>query len=312
MESLLFLAALKEADLIIDGLVGAVGFKPLLSAIKAGKTIALANKEPLVMAGQAIMSKCRRHSATILPVDSEPSAVFQSLEKADCKSYHKSPPSISRVLLTASGGPFLKYKGSFDKISPAQALAHPRWKMGKKITVDSATLMNKGFETIEISHLFNLPLNKIKIVVHPQSIMHSAVEYEDGSVIAQLSNPDMKIPIQYAITYPERRTCPAARLKITDMAKLEFIEPDFRKFPCLSLALDAAKKGGTYPAVLNAADEIAVNAFLEERISFADIPKLIYKVLARHKSSIKSLTLAAAIEADAWARACACDILAKK
>ncbi|MDR0646768.1 MAG: 1-deoxy-D-xylulose-5-phosphate reductoisomerase, partial [Elusimicrobiota bacterium] len=200
IESIVYLSILPQADLIINGLVGVVGFAPLIAAIKAGKTIALANKEPIVMAGRAIMDECRRWNATIIPVDSEPSAVFQSLENADSKSYFKAAQDISSVLLTASGGPFFKYKGAMSKITPQQALNHPRWKMGKKITVDSATLMNKGFEVIEIMHIFNIPLEKIKIIIHPQSIVHSAVEYKDGGIIAQMSNPDMRLPIQYAVT----------------------------------------------------------------------------------------------------------------
>jgi len=312
IDSLVFLATLQEADLIIDGLAGSVGFMPLSAAIKAGKTIALANKEPIVMAGRALMDECRRWNATIIPVDSEPSAVFQSLENVDEKSYHKAEPVIERVLLTASGGPFFKYEGSLDAVTPQQALHHPRWKMGKKITVDSATLMNKGFETIEIMHLFELPLHKIQIVIHPQSIVHSAVEYKDGSILAELSNPDMRLPIQYAITYPARLPSPAKRLSITEMSKLEFAEPDFSKFPCLSLALEAAKKGLSYPAVLNGADEVAVNAFLEGRILFTDISKIVSATLKLHKAENKPLTLGGAAEANAWARQKALELLITK
>lgn len=312
IESLVFLSILPEADLIINGLVGSVGFMPLVAAVKAGKTIALANKEPIVMAGRAIMDECRRWNATIIPVDSEPSAVFQSLENVDSKSYFKAEPQISSVLLTASGGPFFKYSGSLDDVKPAQALAHPRWKMGKKITVDSATLMNKGFETIEIMHLFGLPLEKVKIVIHPQSIVHSAVEYQDGSILAELSNPDMRLPIQYAITYPKRLPSPVKKLSIMEMAKLEFAEPDLTKFPCLCLALDAAKKGGSFPAVLNAADEVAVNAFLEEKILFTDIARLVGGVLQNHIADDKPLGLNAAVEADNWAREKAYELLESK
>ncbi|MDR0952920.1 MAG: 1-deoxy-D-xylulose-5-phosphate reductoisomerase [Elusimicrobiota bacterium] len=312
IESLAFLSILPEADLIINGLVGAVGFVPLIAAIKAGKTIALANKEPIVMAGRALVDECRRWNATIIPVDSEPSAVFQSLENVDAKSYFKAEAQIAQVLLTASGGPFLKYNGSLDNVTPSQALAHPRWKMGKKITVDSSTLMNKGFEAIEIMHLFSLPLEKIKIVVHPQSIVHSAVEYQDGSILAELSNPDMRLPIQYAITYPKRLPSPVKRLSIAEMSKLEFFEPDLNKFPCLCLALDAAKKGGTYPAVLNAADEIAVNAFLAGDILFTDIAKLVHSVLKEHTSQDKPISLSAAAQADEWAREKAKAILEAK
>lgn len=302
IESLVFLAIMPEADLIIDGLAGSIGFIPLIAAIKASKTIALANKEPIVMAGRALMDECRCWNATIIPVDSEPSAVFQSLENVDCHSYYKAEPQIAAILLTASGGPFFKYDGDLSKVTPAQALAHPRWKMGKKITIDSSTLMNKGFETIEIMHLFSLPLEKIKIVIHPQSIVHSAVEYVDGSIIAELSNPDMRLPIQYAVTYPKRMPSPVKRLSVTEMAKLEFSEPDLNKFPCLCLALEAAKKGGSFPAALNAADETAVNAFLEGKILFTDIPKIVAGVLEKHTSDNKPLTLSGAALVDEWAR----------
>lgn len=313
LESLTFLASLPSADLIVSGLVGAVGFMPLLTAIKHGKTIALANKEPIVMAGRSIMEECYRWKAAILPVDSEPSAIFQSLEnKGSLFNYEHCSESVDRVLLTASGGPFFKHKGSLSKVTPAMALAHPRWKMGKKITVDSATLMNKGFEAIEIMHLFNLPLEKIEIVVHPQSIIHSAVEYVDGSVIAQMSNPDMRLPIQYAITYPERRRAPVRKLAIEEMARLEFARPDFKKFPCLELALWCAQKGGSYPAALSAADEVAVDAFLKEEILFTDIPKLIYTVLKAHRSKGAKVSLIEAAETDGWAREKAVEYLKNK
>lgn len=303
-ESLEKIASLKEADLVINALVGAAGFKPLMSAIKAGKVIALANKEPIVMAGALIMQECQKYGATIVPVDSEPSAVFQSLENCDIHTYRKAAVNIKKVLLTASGGPFLKYQGNLDEVKPAQALAHPRWKMGKKITIDSATLMNKGFETIEIMHLFNLPLEKVKIVVHPQSIVHSAVEYEDGAIVAELSNPDMRLPIQYAITYPKRYTCPVKPLSLLDMARLDFMEPDFSAFPCLALASYAAKEGGSFGAVLNGADEICVEAFLKEKIKFTDIAKIIDKVFDAHKKDFKKqITLEEALNFDSWARA---------
>lgn len=311
IESLNFLAALPEADLIINGLVGSIGFSPLISAIKAGKTIALANKEPIVMAGATLMQECQRWNATILPVDSEPSAVFQCLENVDSKTYHKAE-GISKILLTASGGPFFKYQGSLDEVTPAQALKHPRWKMGKKITVDSATLMNKGFETIEIMHLFNLPLEKVKIVIHPQSIVHSAVEYIDGSILADLSNPDMRLPIQYAITYPKRFVSPVNKLSLLEMQHLDFYEPDFSRFPCLALALDAIKKGGAYPAVLNGADEVAVAAFLDGKILFTDIAKVISYVLDTFKPSAGPLTLHGAAEINEWAKLTAEEVIKTK
>ncbi|MDR1684737.1 MAG: 1-deoxy-D-xylulose-5-phosphate reductoisomerase [Elusimicrobiota bacterium] len=310
-ESLVYLSVLPAANLVINGLVGAAGFMPLVAAIKAGKTIALANKEPIVMAGRALMDECRRWNATIIPVDSEPSAVFQSLENTDTKTYFKAAQNISCVLLTASGGPFYKKRVALSKVTPAQALNHPRWKMGKKITIDSSTLMNKGFEEIEIMHLFALPLEKIKIVVHPQSIVHSAVEYLDGSILAQMSNPDMRLPIQYAVTYPQRQASPVKKLSIKDISRLTFDEPDLKKFPCLSLALEAAEKGGGYPAVLNAADEIAVNAFLEDKILFTDIHKIVQAALSAYKPGPggKPVTLTAAVEIDGWARQKAREVL---
>jgi len=313
MESLTFLASLPSADLIINGLVGSVGFLPLLSAVKHGKTIALANKEPIVMAGRSIMEECHRWDAKILPVDSEPSAIFQCLErKGTLSSYEEGGKSISRVLLTASGGPFFKRKGSLKNVTPAEAVAHPRWKMGKKISVDSATLMNKGFEAIEIMHLFNLPLEKIDIVVHPQSIVHSAVEYADGSIIAQMSNPDMRLPIQYAVTYPQRVPSPVRKLSLKDIAKLEFAEPDFKKFPCLELALWCAQKGASYPAALSGADETAVDAFLKGEILFTDIPKLVYTVLKAHRCKPGKVSLIEAAETESWARTKAAEYVKNK
>ncbi|WP_428897974.1 1-deoxy-D-xylulose-5-phosphate reductoisomerase [Parelusimicrobium proximum] len=312
-ESLLFLSSLPTADLIINALVGAVGLQPLMTAIKNGKSIALANKEPIVMAGETIMEECFRWKANLLPVDSEPSAIFQSLEhKTSACCYRNFNDSISKLLLTASGGPFLKHKGSLSKVTPEQALAHPRWKMGKKITIDSSTLMNKGFEAIEIMHLFAVPIEKVQIVVHPQSIIHSAVEYKDGSVIAQMSNPDMRLPIQYAVTYPEREKSPVPKMSLFDIARLDFTEPDFDRFPCLDLALWCAKEGGSYPAVLSAADEIAVAAFLKEEIKFTDIAKLIYTVIKEHTARPGKISILEAMAVDAWAREKALDSIQTK
>ena len=310
IDSLMFMASLPSADLVISGVVGAVGFKPLISAIKAGRTIALANKEPMVMAGKTIMQECERWQAAIIPVDSEPSAIFQCLcGMSDEHSYNKISPVISRIFLTASGGPFAKYNGNLDDVTPAQALNHPRWKMGKKITVDSATLMNKGFEAIEIMNLFNLPEEKVQIVIHPQSIVHSAVEFNDGAILAQLGEPDMRVPIQYAITYPQRAPSPVKKLDLFETAKLEFFKPDLGRFVCLDLALAAARTGGVTPAVLSAADEIAVDAFLNGKIKFTDISKLVYSVLRKTPSTGGVATINQALEADAWARETAQAIL---
>lgn len=313
IDSLMFMASLPSADLVISGVVGAVGFQPLVSAIKAGKTVALANKEPMVMAGKTLMKECERWEAAILPVDSEPSAIFQCLGgMADEHSYQSLEPEISRIFLTASGGPFAKRKTALSTVTPAEALNHPRWKMGKKITVDSATLMNKGFESIEIMNLFCLPEEKVQIVIHPQSIVHSAVEFNDGAILAQLGEPDMRVPIQYAITYPHRAAGPVKKLNLFEAAKLEFFAPDLDKFPCLFLALEAARKGGVYPAALSAADEIAVDAFLKEQLKFTDIAKLVYTVLKAAPQTQGDATLNQALEADTWAREAALAALADK
>lgn len=313
IDSLMFMASLPSADLVISGVVGAVGFQPLVSAIKAGKTVALANKEPMVMAGKTLMKECERWEAAILPVDSEPSAIFQCLGgMADEHSYQRLEPEISRIFLTASGGPFAKRKTALSTVTPAEALNHPRWKMGKKITVDSATLMNKGFESIEIMNLFRLPEEKVQIVIHPQSIVHSAVEFNDGAILAQLGEPDMRVPIQYAITYPHRAAGPVKKLNLFEAAKLEFFAPDLDKFPCLFLALEAARKGGVYPAALSAADEIAVDAFLKEQLKFTDIAKLVYTVLKAAPQTQGNATLNQALEADTWAREAALAALADK
>lgn len=313
IDSLMFMASLPSADLVISGVVGAVGFQPLVSAIKAGKTVALANKEPMVMAGKTLMKECERWEAAILPVDSEPSAIFQCLGgMADEHSYQRLEPEISRIFLTASGGPFAKRKTALSTVTPAEALNHPRWKMGKKITVDSATLMNKGFESIEIMNLFRLPEEKVQIVIHPQSIVHSAVEFNDGAILAQLGEPDMRVPIQYAITYPHRAAGPVKKLNLFEAAKLEFFAPDLDKFPCLFLALEAARKGGVYPAALSAADEIAVDAFLKEQLKFTDIAKLVYTVLKAAPQTQGDATLNQALETDAWAREAALAALADK
>ncbi len=312
MDSLIFLSSLPSADLIINGLVGAVGFQPLIAAIKAGKTIALANKEPMVMAGQSIMQECRRWNATIIPVDSEPSAIFQCMEETDANNYDRANETISRVFLTASGGPFARRKKALSTVTPAEALNHPRWKMGKKITVDSATLMNKGFEAIEIMNLFSLPQKKVQIVIHPQSLIHSAVEYVDGAILAEMSAPDMRLPIQYAVTYPKRLPSPVKPLNLFEAQKLEFFEPDLDRFPCLELALAAQERGSVFPAVLSAADEVAVDAFLKERIKFTDIAKLVYSVLKETYGREGHITLHQAAEADAWGREKALANLAEK
>ncbi|MDR2436732.1 MAG: 1-deoxy-D-xylulose-5-phosphate reductoisomerase, partial [Endomicrobium sp.] len=261
------LATMPQVDMVLVAVVGSIGIKSIIAAIQAKKDIALANKESLVMAGDYIMKLAAQNGISVLPVDSEHSAIFQC-----CVGEKKS--QVRKIILTASGGPFYKYNGDFSKISVAQALAHPTWKMGKKITVDSATLMNKGLEAIEASILFGVSIDKVEIVIHPQSIVHSMVEYIDGSVIAQLSKPDMRLPIQYALTYPERLKSNIKFLNLAEVGKLEFYRPDFNKFPCLKLAYSVAKKGGTLPTVMYASNEIVVNSFLDKKIKFTDIAKI--------------------------------------
>ncbi len=294
IDGLVQLAKWSSANFVLSAVVGAVGLKPLLAALREGKMVALANKEALVMAGTLVMNEAKRWKATLLPVDSEHSAIFQCLQGAAKKT-------VERLILTASGGPFYRHKKSLTDVTVKQALAHPTWKMGKKITVDSATLMNKGLETLEAAILFDLPIDMVDVLIHPQSIVHSFVEFVDGAMLAQLSWPDMCLPIQYAMTYPDRSR---GRLPSLDLAKvktLDFYEPDFRRFPCLSLAREAARKGNTWPAVLNAADEVAVYAFLEGKIAFTAIPRIVDKALTKHKGSSR-LSLETVLEADRWGR----------
>ncbi|MDH3802988.1 MAG: 1-deoxy-D-xylulose-5-phosphate reductoisomerase, partial [Deltaproteobacteria bacterium] len=262
-------ASCAEAEMILSSMVGAAGLIPTLSAIRAGKDVALANKETLVMAGALVMGEVRRSQVELLPVDSEHNAIFQAMEG------HRRE-DLKRILLTASGGPFLNMpKEQLESVTPTQALAHPNWAMGPKISIDSATLMNKGLEVIEAKWLFDVPVEKIDVHVHPQSIVHSMVEYIDGSVIAQMGIPDMRIPIAYALAYPERLELGLPRLDFFTVQTLTFQEPDLNRFPCLKLAFAACKAGGTMPAVLNAANEVAVQAFLDNRIPFSGIPRLV-------------------------------------
>jgi 1-deoxy-D-xylulose-5-phosphate reductoisomerase len=268
------LAGEVDAEIVVSALVGAAGLLPTMAAIQAGRTLALANKETLVMAGGLMTAAARARGVALLPVDSEHSAVFQCLQGHNRQDVH-------RVVLTASGGPFRQRPPhTFGAITVADALRHPTWKMGAKITIDSATLMNKGLEVIEARWLFDLPLDRIAVVVHPQSIVHSMVEYIDGSIIAQLGVADMGVPILYALTYPERRPAPAVRLDLTRVGPLTFEEPDTARFPCLALARSALAREGRAPVVLNAANEVAVAAFLDGRVGFVDIPILVERALA--------------------------------
>jgi 1-deoxy-D-xylulose-5-phosphate reductoisomerase len=266
----------KDVDTVVSSLVGFAGLLPTLYAIEAGKDIALANKETLVVAGELVMRTVREHGVKLLPIDSEHSAILQCLQGEDTQS-------VARLILTASGGPFLHLdRAAFAQITPAQALCHPTWKMGNKITIDSATLMNKGLEVIEAHWLFGLPPENIDVVVHPQSIIHSMVEFVDGSVKAQLGIPDMKLPIQYALTYPDRPRSMFRRLDFAALQSMTFYAPDMEKFRCLALAFQALRCGGTSPAVMNAANEVAVQEFLEGRITFNAIPDLIEAAMQSH------------------------------
>jgi 1-deoxy-D-xylulose-5-phosphate reductoisomerase len=288
------LASLKEVDVAVLAMAGSSALQPFLEAVRAGKTVAPANKEALVIAGDLIMKEARRHRARIIPIDSEQSAIFQCLDGQKSKA--------RKIHLTASGGPLREVRSKeFKRMTPGEILRHPRWKMGAKITVDSATLMNKGFEVIEAKHLFDLSYDQIKVVVHPEAIVHSMVEFADGSLLAQLGITDMRLPIQYALTYPERLPTGLKSLDLAAMGALHFHEPDLKRFPSLGLACEAGRRAGSTPAALNAADEEAVDAFLKERIDFLTIHKVVEKVVLRHKI-VKNPSLGDILETDRWAR----------
>jgi 1-deoxy-D-xylulose-5-phosphate reductoisomerase len=289
------IAGSRDVDIVVVATAGASAIYPLISAIKAGKHICLANKESLVAAGGIIMGLVKRHNASIIPIDSEHSAIFQCV----CSG---NKGEINRLFITGSGGSLHEVsRDKFLRLGIKQVLNHPKWKMGKKITVDSATLMNKGLEIIEAHHLFGIPVESIELLIHPEAIVHSMCEFKDGSTIAQLGITDMKLPIQYALSYPERIKTPFNKLDLLNLRGLSFVRPDRLKYPCLSLAMAAAKLGGTATAVLNAADEIAVWAFLEKKIAFVKIPRIIEDVLKKHKY-IEVPSLAQIFEADLWAR----------
>jgi 1-deoxy-D-xylulose-5-phosphate reductoisomerase len=292
------IASHPDVDLVIVATAGSAGLAPVVAALRAGKTVALASKEVLVMAGEIIIREASIHHAQILPVDSEHSAIWQCLQGEESKP--------QTLLLTASGGPFYHYsQAQLAEVTPEQALQHPVWKMGKKVTIDSATLMNKGLEAIEAHWLFSFLLDSIQILVHPQSIIHSMVEFSDGSLKAQLSCPDMRLPIQYALSHPQRWPNPGLpRLDWSKISSLNFELIDYDRFPCLKLAVDAGKSGGTYPAVLCAADEVAVDLFLDHRIGFTDIAGIVQETLEQHRS-INQPSLEETLAADDWARECA-------
>lgn len=298
-------ASMSEAEVVVSAIVGAAGLLPTIEAVKKGKTIALANKETMVAGGEFVTGLAEKNGAAILPVDSEHSAIFQSLvghRKED----------VSRVILTASGGPFLKFSPrEMANVTKKEALNHPRWTMGAKITIDSATLMNKGLEVIEARWLFGFPPDKIEVVIHPQSIVHSMVEYKDGCVMAELGMPDMRAPIAYALSYPERVETKVERLNLSQIGTLTFELPDFEKFPSLSLAYEAIRAGRTYPVVLNAANEIAVEAFLADEIKFTEISKLSRQTMDRHEG-VNCKSVEEILDADRWARQTARNLIKNK
>ena len=293
-------STLPEVDAVMAAIVGAAGMPPTLAAAKVGKKILLANKETLVLAGHLFMEAIHRSGSALLPIDSEHNAIFQALPRNYAGDMRSS--GVSKILLTASGGPFRNTPiEQLQNVTPEQACAHPNWSMGRKISVDSASMMNKGLEVIEAHWLFNASADDIQVVVHPQSVIHSMVQYVDGSVLAQLGNPDMRTPIAFALAYPERIDAGVASLDLFQIAKLDFVAPDFVRFPCLGLAYQALRAGGTAPALLNAANEVAVAAFLDRKITFLDIPRLIESVLgavARREVNI----LQDVLDADAAAR----------
>ena len=308
-EALVRVAILPEVDAVMAAIVGAAGMPPTLAAAQAGKKILLANKETLVLAGHLFMEAVHRSGSVLLPIDSEHNAIFQSLPRAYAGDMQAS--GIAKILLTASGGPFRNTPlAELEQVTPEQACAHPNWSMGRKISVDSASMMNKGLEVIEAHWLFNAPADAIQIVVHPQSVIHSLVQYVDGSVLAQLGNPDMRTPIAYALAWPQRIDSGVAPLDLFQIARLDFSAPDFARFPCLALAYQALRAGGTVPALLNAANEVAVAAFLERRIAFLDIPRLIDDVMGRVvRAEVNELQ--DVLEADAAARRAAQEWIAQ-
>lgn len=294
VEGLCAMVQRPEVDIVVVALGGAIALKPTLAALEAGKTVALATKEVLVAAGEVVMQAVRCIGATLLPIDSEHSGAFQAMLAGK-------PDQVARLILTASGGPFrTRPMETLDSITVEEALQHPNWDMGAKITVDSATMMNKGLEVIEAQHMFELRLNQVEVLIHPQSIVHALVEFVDGSVVAQLSLPDMRLPIQYALLYPDRVDTSLPRLRLEQIGQLSFETPDLARYPCLELAYEAARIGGTMPTVLNAANEVAVRAFLKRQIRFTDIPCLVEQAMQAHTPL--PATLEHVLEADRWAR----------
>ncbi len=297
-------AAREPADWTMAAIVGCAGLAPTIAAIEGGATVALANKEALVSAGDLMLATARKHDATILPTDSEHNAIFQCLDRS-------APEGVRRIILTASGGPFRNSSADeIDCATPEQALKHPSWTMGAKITIDSATLFNKGLELIEASYLFDMPSDRLDIIVHPQSVIHSMVEYRDGSVLAQMGSPDMRTPIAHCLAWPARMETPVARLDLAGIGKLEFEAPDAKRFPALRLCRDALLAGAPSPAILNAANEIAVAAFLDRRIAFGEIARIVECVLNRYSPAAPS-DIGGVLAIDAEARAIASEALNK-
>jgi len=291
IDGIIKIAALDETDTIVNSLVGSIGVKPTVEAIRNKKNIALANKETLVTAGSIVMEEVKKNDVNLMPIDSEHSAIFQCLNGENIDD-------INKIIITASGGPFKDYtKQQLENVSVNDALNHPTWNMGNKITIDSATLMNKGFEVIEAHWLYGIGYKDIEVVTHPQSIIHSLVEFKDNSTVAQLSLPDMKMPIQYALSYPKRFELNVKKLNLTEVKNLSFEKPNFELFPCLKYAYDAGNIGGTMPAVLNAVNEVAVYAFLDNKIKFLDIPRLIKTMMEKH-NVIKNPVLNEILEID--------------
>ncbi len=288
-------ATFKDVDLVLSATVGSSGLMPVMSAIKAGKQIALASKEPMVIAGKLLMDEVERSGTILIPVDSEPNAILQCLEG-------RKKESVRRLILTASGGPFRNMnREEMTKVTPEEALAHPVWKMGKRISVDSATMINKGLEVIEAHNIFGMPLSSIEVVIHPEAKIHSMVEFIDGSVLAVMGSADMRIPIQHALTYPERVPTPLEPIDFFQIAPLSFESPDLDRFPGLRLGYEAGRAGGTMPAILNAADEIAVETFLKRKIGFLDITSICHQVMENHEVKTDP-DLEEILEADGWAR----------
>lgn len=299
-EGLLEASALSEVDQVIFSLVGAVGLKPIFHSVQAGKNVAIANKEPLVMAGELLMCEAARKNVQVLPIDSEHSGLWQCLEGRPFES-------VRKLILTSSGGPFRERKSSLSTVTVKEALRHPKWRMGPKITIDSATLMNKGLEVVEAANLFHLDVERIEVLIHPEAVVHALVEFVDGSHLAQLAVTDMKIPIQYALSFPERLNHIFPTLDLVKVGRLHFSKPDRRRFPCLDLGYEAKKIGGTLPTVLNGANEVGVESFLEGKIHFLGIPRTIERVMKKHKVK-QNPSLADILATDRWARREAAEI----